>query len=296
MARRGAFSAEEKRIMREQAWRGSEEVARLLDRTEAALAAWIERNVPPEQRIDRPAAPTSVAGQKATIRQELKASRAWRQLQEELNPEEIGYFEEQYVALCRQFKDDVWATENTQIMLAIKYEILMSRNLEAKQEAAADLRRLIEIRDGFIEGLGGNPAALSEKQQSFLLNLETQITGAKAQDQARSKEFNDLETRHQALLKDLKATRDQRFSKVEAAKDSFLNLLKRLELEEEREAEGRQMNLMRKATQREHERLGGVIKYDDGNEDQPVLSADTVEMLDGLAAAQGEGEGDGRED
>jgi hypothetical protein len=39
-------------------------------------------------------------------------------------------------------------------------------------------------------------------------------------------------------MKDLKATRDQRISKIESSKESYLGLLKQLQMEEERETEG----------------------------------------------------------
>src|SRR5207245_985168 len=147
--------------------------------------------------------------ERTTIKQELKSSRAWQQLRSEFEDEEVAYIEEQYVAYMTQFRDDVHASENTQIILAIKYEVLMSRNLKAKKEAGKDLERLVEIRTDFLDGLGGR-APEGESDQQFMLSLESQVNAAKAAMQSASKEFNELEARHQALMKDLKATRDQR--------------------------------------------------------------------------------------
>jgi hypothetical protein len=290
--RRGPLSAEEQQLIRANAHKEPGEIAALLNRTPGTIEGWMDANLSPADRV-------ATRGQRApveerlTIRAELKHSRAWAQLTEQFTEQEVAYFEEEYVRLMEQFsKDEIWATENTQVMLLIKYQILMDRNLAAKKSSVADLGRLVKMRDKFIGGFEDDPAAMSEAQQNFLMELESQINGARAALQSATKEFNEMEARHQALMKDLKGTRDQRIKRVEGAKESFLDLIKKLQIEEERQAEGKQMELMKRATDKEWKRMGSPHRYEDKNEDQPVLSAETVEMLDENARREEEEECD----
>jgi hypothetical protein len=59
-----------------------------------------------------------------------------------------------------------------------------------------------------------------------------------------------------------------------------LGLIKKLQQREVQEHEGRQMELMRMATDKEYDRLGSLHEYEDGAWDRPILSPETVEMDD----------------
>jgi len=191
-------------------------------------------------------------------RHKLRQTMAWRQLRDELDEEELLYFEEKYAQYMTQFREDVLVTEETQIFLVIKLEIMMHRNSKAKKNANQD------------------PSEMSESDRDYVMGIETQIQACKSAESARSTEFIKLEEKHQALLKDLKATRDQRVSRVESSRETFLGTIKRLQQEDEREFTGRHMELLRNAADRENARLGSAHTFEDGIEDLPVLNADTI--------------------
>jgi hypothetical protein len=104
-----------------------------------------------------------------------------------------------------------------------------------------------------------------------VLGLETQIQAAKSSEQARSTEFIKLEEKHQGLLKDLKATRDQRITRIESSKETYLAIIKKLQNEEERDLVGGTMETMKLATKKEEKKLTSVHTFDDGSQDLPVL-------------------------
>ncbi|MBY0525584.1 MAG: hypothetical protein K2R98_19420 [Gemmataceae bacterium] len=280
MPKRGRLSNDESNYIRINARKLTvDEIAANLDRTPLTVRDFIEKNVPPDTTgMTMPKAEAI----KVTVRQELRHSMAWKSLNDEFTNEELEYFEERYVTMMSQFKEDVLPTEETQIFLLIKFEILMNRNLKERRRARDDIERLMRVQTTHLKQFQGKVENMDDAAKQFMLNVETQIISAKAAESTRTTEYVKLEEKHQALMKDLKGTRDQRISKATDAKVSFLGLIKNLQEHDIREAEGRQMELMRLATEKELRRLGQPHKYDDGNQDQPVLSAETVEMLDEL--------------
>ena len=204
-------------------------------------------------------------------RKNLRSSKAWQQLKDEFDTDELEYFEEQYTKYIDQFREDVLVTEETQIFLVIKFEIMMHRNAKGKRNASKEIARLSRLQTDFLARFS-SPDDMSDNDRTYLLNLETQIQACKAAEQARSVEYIKLEEKHQALLKDLKATRDQRVTRIESSKETYLAIIKKLADEEEREIAGRQMELMKMATDREFKRLTAPHTFEDGSQDSPVLT------------------------
>lgn len=200
----------------------------------------------------------------------LKSSKAWRQLKQEMDEDELEYFEEQYVKYMAQFREDVLVTEETQIFLVIKFEIMMHRNAKSKRNAGKEIARLIRMQEEYLSRFA-SPEDMGDADRTYILNIETQIQAAKAAEQARSTEFIKLEEKHQALLKDLKATRDQRVTRIESSKETYLAIIKRLQNEDERELVGGTMETMRMATAREEKKLTSPHTFEDGSQDMPVL-------------------------
>ncbi len=209
------------------------------------------------------------------IKHKLRRTKTWDHLQDELSPNELEFFEEKYSQYISQFKDDVLVTEETQIFILIKLEIMMHRNSKAKKNASSEISRVINIRDKFIAKFA-DYSDMEAKDRDYVLQLDTQIQAQKTAEAARSGEFIKLEEKHQALLKDLKATRDQRVSRVESSRESFIGIIKKLQSDDEREATGRHMELMKKVSDREKNRLGRAHTFVDGNEDLPILNAETI--------------------
>lgn len=284
--KRGRFSQKEVDFVRENAGKmAPEDIADRLDRTVETVKEFIRQNVDPPRPTLRP--------ELAAIRGELRSSEAWRNLKGEFVPDELKYFEEAYVKLMGQFKDDVLPSEETQILQAIKFEMLMSRNLKERKRAREDIERLERTQADFLAPFGGSPSAMTDSDRDFSLNLETQLNAARQAEQSRTNEYVKLQERHEALMKSLKAVRDQRVKQIEGAKVNFLGVIKMLMEKDVKEREGREMELMRLAGERSMVDLGRPHRYEDGNEDSPILSADTVDLgpEEGVeSSARGDGE------
>jgi hypothetical protein len=252
-----------------------DEIAAKINRTAETVAQFIRLNVKP---ADAKSAFAEDEIEQVEIRQSLRGCEKWKRLTQELTKEEITFFEEEYIKLMTQFKGDVLATEETQVFDAIKLEILKSRNMIERRKARDDITRLEKMQEDFLSQFGGNPSNMDDDQKTLALNMESQIQAARSAEASRTNDYVKLQERLDALMRTMKATRDQRVKQIEQSKISFLGLIKMLQDREVQASEGRQMELMNMATDKEYDRLGRPTKYDDGNEDSPILSAETVDL------------------
>ena len=268
MARRGRMSKEERIYILENAGKISpEELAKQTDRTPEMIREFIADHI--GVRKD------TASSAEFSLHKELRSSAEWTELKRQFDLDELAYFEERYATWLSQFKEDITPSESTQIFLLLKNEILMNRNLADKQRASLDMaamqRSLDDVYRRYPDGV-----EMDDVDKRLITDLNKQLTALRAALSVRTKEFLELQEKHADLMKQLKATRDQRFKRVEASKDSFIEILKDLMIEDKREAEGHHMELMRLAAEKEKERLGAFHTYDDGVVDRPFLNSDTV--------------------
>lgn len=259
-----------------------EEMAREVGKKPKSLAVWLKAQGMKVTWGDRENEGLSMFSEKLAIKEELRASPVWKRLNQKFNTDEVAYFEDRYVAFVSQFKDDVVATEENQIHKLITYDVLMDRNLIQRKKVLKDIDLMEQEQKSIMREIAGDIKLLDDKQREKLEVLQRDIVLYREQDRSMTKEYTDLESSHQTIMKALKGTRDQRISKIESSKISFIGLLKQLQEEDVRNHEGLNAVLMDEATKKEFVRLATPHKYMDGNEDQPILSAETIDFLEEL--------------
>ena len=168
-------------------------------------------------------------------------------------------FEFHFKKMWSQFKDDVFHTEEMQIIDTIKLEILMNRILRSQQENQRDIdanERLVreeKARDR------------DQRDMDLILNLERQVAMLRASQETLSKDYKDLQARKATMLKDLKGTREQRIKAIEDSKQTFASLVKKIAIDPEfRSQLGIDMEKMRLAMEKEKERLSEYTQFEDG--------------------------------
>lgn len=255
----------------------AKQIADKLGRTEEAVRIYLKKIV----RVKK-AAPLKTASEleRTEISKALRQSEKWKRLKQEFTSEEMAFFQDEYVQLMAQFNGDVLRSEETQIFDCIRLDILKSRNMIARRKALQDIGRLERTQEQLIEHFGGelDHTKMTDDQQAFALQLENQLGQARATEKSSTTEYVKLQERHDALMKSLKSTRDQRLKVVEGSRVNFIDLIKTLMERDRQETEGRQAGLMSKAAEEAYTRLGRPTKYEDGNVDNPILSADTVDL------------------
>lgn len=252
------------------------------------IAEEINRNVEPVKRFIRENNLTYVrAGEDSLygdLREKLRERSYWKELEQQFTKNELEMFEARWVDLMKQFQENVFATEEYQIKQYITIEILCHRSMVCRKQAIDDIERfqtLIneEMRKPEPQG-HMMPISKEFRDWSSIDNWQNQIGLAKTTQQAYTVEFNKLLGDSQKLLKDLKATREQRLHRIEESRTTWNGLIKMLEEEEVREREGIMAGLMRKSTKKTYDKYSEVHKYQDGQYDLPILNSDTISKYD----------------
>lgn len=195
----------------------------------------------------------------------------WKDLEKQFSEEELQSLLYHWSRIITQFRDDVLPTEELQIIDAIKLEILMNRALIGQQTNMSSIREyeeLVTIEKG---------KDLETQDKDHIYNLERQVAVCRAAQDSLTREYKDLQTKKASMLKDLKATREQRIKRLEDSKQTFIGWVRNLMSNPDaRRQMGTDMEKMRLAMEVERKRLSEYHKYEDGNIDQPFLTPDST--------------------
>ena len=201
---------------------------------------------------------------------DLKNRPYWEDLKGQFNEHELEMLLYHWGRIIGQFRDDVLPTEELQVLDAIKLEVLMNRALKNQQTNMED----IDTYEEQITEEKGRP--IEYQDRDYIFNLERQIAVARAAQEALGRDYKDLQVKKSSMLKDLKATREQRIKRLEDSKQTFTGWIKNvLQNAAFREELSINMEKMRLAVEKESTRLAGYHKYDDGVIDQPLLTPET---------------------
>ena len=260
--KKGRFSFEEMSYIEQNCEVLSPEViAKELNRDPVSIQTWIKKKVGFSAKQKKEAA----------VANELKEKPYFKELSNQFTPEELEMFQFHFKKMWSQFKDDVFHTEEMQIIDTIKLELLMNRILKAQHENQQDIianERIVQ-----------NEKARDRDQRDvdLIMNIERQIAILRASQETLSKDYKDLQARKATMLKDLKGTREQRVKAIEDSKLTFASLVKKLATDPQyRNDIGVEMEKMRLATEREKERLSDYVQFEDGVVDQPFLTPETL--------------------
>ncbi len=256
------------------------EVAAKLDRTEEVVSRAAARLKDMAENKGKPR-PTPVSPalnespRRASALGELHESPTWKQVRDQFTAPECRYYEEQYVLLLEQFGEGVVMTEKLQVNSLITYLILGQRTLAKAKETQADIK---QARADLAHLLGMYPDAERREERVNVRIGRTMERIEQLEDRLASntKEYKELDTNQQALMKQLKGTRDQRVQSLEGKTASFFDLMKELKDLNKRKAADRENELLRQATVRTMKELGKPFRYADGTVDRPLLSPDTI--------------------
>jgi len=260
--KKGRFSNEEMEFIEANAEVLSvEEIAYELDRDPDSVKKWIGEKIGFSAKQKKEAA----------VANELKAKPYYRELKHQFTDEELDMFEFHFKKMWSQFKDDVFHTEEMQIIDTIKLEILMNRILRSQQENQTEIstyERLVQTEKAVDK---------DQRDMDYIMQLERQIAVLRASQETLSKDYKDLQARKATMLKDLKGTREQRIKAIEDSKQTFGTLVKQLATDASfRTKIGLEMEKMRLAAEKEKERLSEYHEYEDGTVDQPFLTPETL--------------------
>lgn len=200
----------------------------------------------------------------------LKKKVFWKELHNQFDPDELNYFAAMWIEHMKQFGSDVLASEEYQLKQLCIMDILVNRLMRKRLLAKKDIERLTKA----LEGEYSAPPA--NRDNNKIASMEAELSMAKVADSNLTNEQNKLSQDIKNLIRDLKGTRDQRFSKIESGEKTFMTLIKSLYEEEIRQQEGEAALLMEHATQKQNKILGDYYQYEDGLVDIPLLTPESI--------------------
>ena len=264
--KRGQLGLEEEKFIRDNIGLLSiEQIADQLNRTVKPVERYISEakiglKTPDEQENDK------------TLRQKLHAKTFWTEIERQFDKDsgELDYFEDTWIGLIKQFREDVLAAEELQIKQFITIDILINRSMKERKRHISDTEKLqVEVDREY---------ALDEELRDGpkLANLETQLSFARNSIANYTNEYTKLLNEQQKISKDLKATREQRIKRIEDGKSSWIGLIRMLEDEEIREKQGREMEIMAMAVEKNKQLLSEYHQYADDGLDMPLLTPETI--------------------
>lgn len=266
--KRGQLSLEEQKYIKTHFNKLSiEEIAENLNRSVAPINKYVEDHnllVPDEPDNDG-----------AYLKHKLHKKTFWQEIERQFDKEsgELEYFENTWVNLIKQFREDVLPAEELQIKQFITIDILINRSMKERKRHITDTERIQKLVD--TEYAKPEDA----RDNAYLTNLETQLSFARNSITSYTNEYTKLLSEQQKISKDLKATREQRIKRIEDGKSSWTGLLRMLEDEEIREAEGRQMEIMRMSVSKHLRELEDIHIYQDKLGDMPFLTPEAVQNV-----------------
>lgn len=208
-----------------------------------------------------------------TLKDKLRSKTFWNEITRQFDTEtgELEYFENTWVSLIKQFREDVLPAEELQIKQFITIDILINRSMKERKRHIAETDKLQKLVDA--EYLKPE----SDRDIPKLANLETQLSFARNSIANYTNEYTKLLNEQQKISKDLKATREQRIKRIEDGKSSWVGLIRMLEDEMIREKEGREMEILSMAAQKAKNKLQEYHNYADNTLDIPLLTPEFME-------------------
>ena len=147
----------------------------------------------------------------------------------------------------------------------------MNRSLKHNKENIEQISSF----EGLIQQL--RAVDVDQQDRDEIFNLERQVASLKASQESLNKDYRELQAKKNSMLKEMKATREQRVKRLEDSKQTFTSWLAYLVSNPDvARGYGVEMEKMRLAMDKQKERLSAYHKYQDDLVDQPFLTPETV--------------------
>ena len=196
----------------------------------------------------------------------------WIELESQFTKGELELFKYHWGRIISQFKDDVIPTEELQVIDLIKLELLMNRCLKQNKNSIEQINTYDEL---LVEE---RQLPKDQQDREMIQSLQMQVSSLKAAQESLNRDYRELQAKKGSMLKEMKATREQRVKRLEDSRQTFTSWVTYLiNHPETLRSYGLQMEKMRLATQKEKERLGALHTYTDGHIDQPFFTPETAQ-------------------
>ncbi len=205
----------------------------------------------------------------------LKDSASWEQIKRQFSNEEQKVFVKHWEEIYNQFKGDILATEQLNIIDMIKMDLLANRILESAQSCKQSIKNLEELIAVQMEK--------PEKQRDArtIEGAESSIIANREAVSSLDRQYLNILDKKDTYMKSIKGNREQRIKDIRDSKQNMMDWIKlMITSPEKRHAAGVAAEKMRLAFEKERTRLSELNTYADGELDRPILDSTSVQPED----------------
>jgi len=269
---KGRFTIEEMDIIQTMREKGHtvDDISKKINRDPISVDKWIEENI----------GKTEAQKDDIELKNELRDTPYYKELKRQFDHDDIEIFEMHWQRLWKQFKNDVFHTEEMQIMDLCKIEVLMNK---IRRDSKFDETRRNDLMAMLSEEQARQPMDDGEARDKAerIANIHRQLDSISQATNMREREFKDFLKEKNNMLKTLKGTRDQRIKDIESSKDSFPGLLKKISSDPNfRKTMREDWMKVAIATEKKRIELTQPIEYEDGTIDSPLLRPEDFEKTE----------------
>ena len=210
-------------------------------------------------------------GVKVNYKNKFRKSVYYRELRQQITPNELDYYLESWGELSEQFSDIV-ETEKRQIDELIKAEIMGNRILKSIKIAEDELEELAKEVEAFRGTHNVENDEDSQQKDDHMISL---IQRMASQSQAMSNDYQRNVELRRKILEDLTARRKDRIDSIHKAGTTFLSLVEAFREKKVREVQGRQMELIKMARDKKMKEWRDPCLFPDGSKGPFLLDDKT---------------------
>lgn len=268
--KKGRISKVEEDHIREHLEAGYKELATELNRDPDSVLSFIKKKIS-QGKFSTPSWLQNDSLSEEQAEFDLQCRPYWVELESQFTENELKLFKYHWSRMITQFRDDVLPTEELQVVDLIKLELLMNRCLSNNK---GNMEQIETFQDLILAERQRDP---DQQDRDEIFNMERQVASLKAAQESLNKDYRELQSKKNSMLKEMKATREQRVKRLEDSKQNFTSWLAHLMSNPDvARSYGVEMEKMRLAMDVEKTRLSKLHKYQDEMVDQPFLTPDTV--------------------
>jgi hypothetical protein len=193
----------------------------------------------------------------------------WASITKELLPDEITFYEDNWLSLYKQLGEDMSYSEQVFAKSWITLEIQKHRVMKD------ELRSMLDIEALRKELAREYDRDKDDRDTQMIVHLEQQLSACEATKKQSIDSIDKLNKEIKYYSQKLKADREDRRD-IKKNAQSWWGYLMELQHDEFREKQEYRAELNRIAQEKEKERLMGFHKYMDGQIDHPVLTHETI--------------------
>jgi len=204
------------------------------------------------------------------FRDQFKKTHLYKTIKRQFEPEEVEMYLEDFGLLCCQFEDIV-ISEFMQIDDFLKHRILVDRQLILSRSLQ---REIADLQMWFV----ANPRLEDEDKDvtKFRILQQRQLDDKHRYLKGVNDRYDALVKERQKIYSSLAATRKDRIDELKGGKETFLELVCRLQhSQDERDRQGRFAELTRLSAEDIKNEFRQPVEFPDGSVDSIIMDADT---------------------